>query len=105
QQLVQRGTVSDLADVGAKIAQIILKAQAADNDVRARFAQNMVDGFRREYGDATNIVVIHTEHDYTWNGAQGDAWEHWHYELDVQIGGTIGYEMYASKVGGYLKRT
>ncbi|CAD6981429.1 unnamed protein product, partial [Tilletia controversa] len=78
---------------------IILKAQAADNDVRARFAQNMVDGFRREYGDATNIVVIHTEHDYTWNGAQGDAWEHWHYELDVQIGGTIGYEMYASKVG------
>ncbi|CAD6978281.1 unnamed protein product, partial [Tilletia controversa] len=103
QQLVQRGTVSDLADVGAKIAQIILDGQAADDEVRGRFAQNMVDGFRREYGDATNIVVIHTGHDYAWNGAQGDAWQHWHYELDVQIGGTIGYEMYASKVGGYLK--
>ncbi|KAL9933972.1 hypothetical protein V8E36_007054 [Tilletia maclaganii] len=105
QQLVQRNPVVDLADVGARIASIILEGKAADDEVRGRFAQNMIDGFRREYGDASNIVVIHTGHDYTWNGDQGNAWDHWHYELDVSIGGTIGYEMYVSKVGGYLKRT
>ncbi|KAK0532340.1 hypothetical protein OC835_003361 [Tilletia horrida] len=108
QELAQRAggsSIADVAEVGAKIAEIILQGQAADNDVRERFSQNMVDGFRREYGDNSNIVVIHTGHDYAWDGAQGTDWNHWHYELDIQIGGTVGYEMYVSKTSGYLKRT
>ncbi|KAK0542351.1 hypothetical protein OC845_006662, partial [Tilletia horrida] len=102
---MKRAAVADIAEVGAKIAEIILEGKAADDETRGRFAQNMIDGFRREYGDNSNIVVIHTGHDYTWDGVQGSDWGHSHYELDVQIGGTIGYELYVSKVSGYLHRT
>ncbi|PWN86916.1 hypothetical protein FA10DRAFT_235151 [Acaromyces ingoldii] len=63
----------------------------------------MIDGMRQTWGDEHNYVICHTDHEYQWNGAEGADWGHAHYELDIQIGGTVGYEVYGSNVGGYFK--
>lgn len=39
---------------------------------------------------AFNYVIVHTDHDYQWDGAQDTHWAHDHQEFDVYVGGTIG---------------
>ncbi|THV00213.1 hypothetical protein K435DRAFT_719190 [Dendrothele bispora CBS 962.96] len=50
-----------------------------------------------------NYVVCHTEHDAKWDGKEGVDWSHSHQEFDIQVGGTIGYEIYAAKSGVFTR--
>lgn len=48
-----------------------------------------------------NYVICHTKHDKKFDGKEGPDWSHQHREFDVQVGGTIGYEIYAFKAGSF----
>lgn len=38
-----------------------------------------------------NWIVVHVKHTTKFDGTKGVDWGHKHHELDIQIGGTIGY--------------
>ncbi|KIY69840.1 hypothetical protein CYLTODRAFT_348776, partial [Cylindrobasidium torrendii FP15055 ss-10] len=59
------------------------------------------DGLADEY--KKNVVVCHTDHEAKFEGAEGTDWYHEHFEVDIQIGGTIGYEVYVGKAGTFKR--
>jgi hypothetical protein len=40
-----------------------------------------------------NAVACHTKHEAKFDGVQNVDWFHQHFEIDIQLGGTIGYEV------------
>ncbi|KIY61616.1 hypothetical protein CYLTODRAFT_362612, partial [Cylindrobasidium torrendii FP15055 ss-10] len=59
------------------------------------------DGLADEY--KKNVVVCHTDHEAKFDGVQGTDWYHEHFEVDIQIGGTIGYEVYVAGSGTFKR--
>ncbi|KIY72583.1 hypothetical protein CYLTODRAFT_343826, partial [Cylindrobasidium torrendii FP15055 ss-10] len=59
------------------------------------------DGLAAKYNK--NVVVCHTKHEYHWDGVQGVDWYHEHFEVDIAIGGTIGYEVYVASSGTFKR--
>ncbi|KAF9022760.1 hypothetical protein BDZ89DRAFT_1137158 [Hymenopellis radicata] len=48
-----------------------------------------------------NYVIVHTAHMVAFDGVEGVDWGHRHQELDIQIGGTIGFEIYTFRSGTF----
>ncbi|KIY63015.1 hypothetical protein CYLTODRAFT_382885 [Cylindrobasidium torrendii FP15055 ss-10] len=92
---------ADIAGSIAELVNAILGGHSADDTARANTVKNVRDGLADEY--KRNVVVCHTDHEAHWDGVQGVDWYHEHFEVDIQIGGTIGYEVYVAK-GGTFKR-
>ena len=38
-------------------------------------------------------MICHVKHDKRFDGTQGNEWGHTHREVDIKIGGTIGYAL------------
>lgn len=55
------------------------------------------------YSPDTNILIVHPKHDFHPGGTKGVDWFHEHKEVDIQVGGTIGYEVYGFQ-DGWVKR-
>ncbi|EJD44584.1 hypothetical protein AURDEDRAFT_114304, partial [Auricularia subglabra TFB-10046 SS5] len=61
------------------------------------------DGMAKEY-PKTNVVVCHTDHEAHFDGQEGVDWAHTHFEIDIQLGGTIGYEVYVGGSGTFKRK-
>jgi hypothetical protein len=75
-----------------KIASRIAQSVAEDKKKRAEFTRQFVEESARKY-PGYNVVLIHTRHETTGKHI------HNHVEVDINIGGTIGYEIYYSRKG------
>ncbi|EJD48393.1 hypothetical protein AURDEDRAFT_136092 [Auricularia subglabra TFB-10046 SS5] len=62
----------------------------------------MVDGMQKEFPD-TNVVVCHTDHEADFDGEEDVDWAHTHFEIDISLGGTIGYEVYVGGSGTFKR--
>jgi hypothetical protein len=89
-------------DIGKEIAGGIMGAINDDKEARSEFTQRLVSETRQKFPDR-NVVVCHTKHHYKWDGVQGQDWSHQHQEFDIQLGGTIGYEIYITKGGEFFR--
>ena len=78
--------------IAIKIAGVIAQSVAGDKKKRAEFARQFVAESARKY-PGYNVVIIHTRHETTGKHI------HKHVEVDIKIGGTIGYEIYYSRKG------
>ncbi|PWN40632.1 hypothetical protein IE81DRAFT_349050 [Ceraceosorus guamensis] len=83
------------------IGNLVEKAKQ-DKAMRIRFTQDTVNDMSKEYPD-TNILIVHPKHDFHPGGTKGVDWFHEHKEVDIQVGGTIGYEVYGFQ-DGWIKR-
>ncbi|CAA7270501.1 unnamed protein product [Cyclocybe aegerita] len=89
---------ADLAEDILQIIKNILDGILADDANRGKFTKAMVSTMYSKYPDF-NWVCCHTAHSYNWDGTKGVEWAHFHEEFDLQIGGTIGYEIYWARSG------
>lgn len=87
--------------LGKVISDLVEKAKQ-DQQMRIRFTQDTVNNMANEYPD-TNILIVHPKHDFHPGGTKGVDWFHEHKEVDIQVGGTIGYEVYGFQ-DGWVKR-
>jgi hypothetical protein len=94
--------ITAVVELGIDIAKSLMEGIQGDKDARSEFTQKLVSETRSKYPDR-NVVVCHTKHHYKWDGVQGQDWEHRHQEFDVQIGGTVGYEIYIAKGGEFWR--
>jgi hypothetical protein len=78
--------------IAVKIAGLIAQSVAADKQKRADFTRKFVAESARKY-PGYNVAIIHTRHEATGKHI------HNHVEVDINIGGTIGYEIYYSRKG------
>ncbi|KAF8896147.1 hypothetical protein BD779DRAFT_1667989 [Infundibulicybe gibba] len=99
---VGRRGVAQPARDALKIIQAVLRESRKDNAARSEFTKNMISSLRNAY-PSFNFVICHTAHKHQWDGALGPDWGHWHQEFDIQVGGTIGYEIYYAR-SGWFKR-
>jgi hypothetical protein len=83
------GTIVSVADA---ISGAINAAAGNDETKRANGVRNMVDGMVQKFPDM-NAVACHTKHEAKFDGVQNVDWFHQHFEIDIQLGGTIGYEV------------
>ncbi|KAF9458891.1 hypothetical protein BDZ94DRAFT_1312867 [Collybia nuda] len=100
------GGVAEIAvDFGGAVVEIInaiKNGKAMDEQTRGKFTQSVVDKLSAK-DPSFNYVVCHTEHKTAFDGAEGKDWGHSHQEVDVQIGGTIGFEIYHLKSGKFTR--
>jgi hypothetical protein len=89
-------------DLGKEIASGIMGVINDDKEARSEFTQRLVSETRQKFPDR-NVVVCHTKHHYRWDGTEGQGWSHQHQEFDIQLGGTIGYEIYITKGGEFWR--
>lgn len=57
----------------------------------------MVDGMVQQFPEM-NAVACHTKHEAKFDGVQNVDWFHQHFEIDIQLGGTIGYEVRSLRI-------
>jgi hypothetical protein len=69
---------------------LFLLTQCKLLQTRGAFTQEIVRRGREEY-PGFNWVICHVKHDKRFDGTQGNEWGHTHREVDIKIGGTIGY--------------
>lgn len=94
------------ADIAKSIAELInsiLKRVQADNEGRGEFTRKTVTEGRAKWPQY-NWVICHTDHRQYFDGKQGENWGHYHREYDIDIGGTIGYEIYWFESGRFERR-
>jgi hypothetical protein len=96
---VDYGTV---VNIGSAISDIIANAKGQDDTKRANVIRNMVDGMAKHVPGA-NVVACHTDHEAKFDGEQGKDWIHEHFEVDISLGGTIGYELYMGNSGTFKR--
>ena len=83
------------ADVSAAVLSLgnsLLGLSGSDDVKRANGIRNMVDGMAKQFA-GWNAVACHTDHDAKFDGVESTDWFHDHFEIDVELGGTIGYEV------------
>ncbi|KAF5359387.1 hypothetical protein D9756_003622 [Leucocoprinus leucothites] len=86
-----------------KIVKGIIDGVKHDNEGRGQFTQDTVANGRSQYPDF-NWVVVHTKHETDFDGVQDEDWGHQHQEFDIEIGGTIGYEIYWFRSGTFKRQ-
>ncbi|KAF8896149.1 hypothetical protein BD779DRAFT_1667990 [Infundibulicybe gibba] len=96
---VGRRGVAQPARDALKIIQAVLRESRKDN-ARVHEEHDLVP---QECISSFNFVICHTAHKHQWDGAFGPDWGHWHQEFDIQVGGTVGYEIYYAR-SGWFKR-
>ncbi|KAJ8523242.1 hypothetical protein ONZ45_g330 [Pleurotus djamor] len=74
-----------------------------DKNLRSDYTYRLIQELRSKYPQF-NYVVCHTKHSYQWDGVKGVDWDHRHEEVDVKIGGTIGYEIYNARSGTFTRQ-
>ncbi|KAF6759307.1 ectomycorrhiza-regulated small secreted protein [Ephemerocybe angulata] len=82
------------------ILNLVRSQVGSGNQGRIDFTQRVVrEGSSRfpQY----NWVIVHTAHLTRFDGASGRNWNHWHYEFDINPGGTIRYELYWFESGTF----
>jgi hypothetical protein len=83
---------STIGSVAGAISGAVNAAAGSDNTKRANVVRNMVDGMTHEF-PGYNVVACHTGHEAKFDGVKDVDWFHQHFEIDIQLGGTIGYEV------------
>ncbi|KAF7436587.1 hypothetical protein PC9H_003420 [Pleurotus ostreatus] len=73
-----------------------------DNQKREAFTKEVVSEMRARFPQF-NWIIVHVKHTTKFDGTRGVDWGHKHHELDIQIGGTIGYEIYNFKSGEFTR--
>ncbi|KAF9445742.1 hypothetical protein P691DRAFT_675036 [Macrolepiota fuliginosa MF-IS2] len=92
-----------IAESVVKIVDIIKQKVKEDKLKREQFTQETVANGRSQHPDF-NWVICHVKHTTNFAGTQGKDWGHSHHEVDIQIGGTIGYEIYWFKSGTFSRQ-
>ncbi|KAJ8702334.1 hypothetical protein PTI98_001057 [Pleurotus ostreatus] len=69
---------------------------------RETFTKEVVSEMRARFPQF-NWIIVHVKHTTKFDGTRGVDWGHKHHELDIQIGGTIGYEIYNFKSGEFTR--
>ncbi|KAF9456297.1 hypothetical protein BDZ94DRAFT_1327079 [Collybia nuda] len=87
-----------MAGLVVDIVKGIQSAVKEDNTNRETFTTGVVAEGRRRWPEY-NFVVCHVEHASQWDGIRGQDWDHRHEEVDIVVGGTIGYEIYYARSG------
>ncbi|PWN38789.1 hypothetical protein IE81DRAFT_369586, partial [Ceraceosorus guamensis] len=82
-----------IGKVLARIVEEVIKDVEADKVKRADQARETVDRMAREYPD-TNFLASHVEMDNKFGGVEKQDWAHDHFEVDIKVGGTIGFELW-----------
>ncbi|CEH17454.1 hypothetical protein CBOM_03495 [Ceraceosorus bombacis] len=85
--------VVQIGKVLARIVEEVMKDVEADKVKRADQARETVDRMAREYPD-TNFLASHVEMDNKFGGVEKQDWAHDHFEVDIKVGGTIGFELW-----------
>ncbi|KAF9456298.1 hypothetical protein BDZ94DRAFT_1315282 [Collybia nuda] len=67
---------------------------------RERFTTAVVGEGRLRFPEY-NFVVCHANHTYKWDGVRGEDWDVIHKEVDIVLGGTIGYDIYFARSGTF----
>jgi hypothetical protein len=88
----RRADPSKIGTWAGAISEIINGASGDDTTKRENGIRNMVDGMASHFPN-TNVVACHTDHEAKFDGVQGVDWHHEHFEIDIALGGTIGYEV------------
>jgi hypothetical protein len=83
---------STIGSVAGAISSAVNATAGSDNTKRANVVRNMVDGMTHEF-PGYSVVACHTGHEAKFDGVQGVDWFRQHFEIDIQLGGTIGYEV------------
>ncbi|KAJ3524998.1 hypothetical protein NMY22_g10761 [Coprinellus aureogranulatus] len=91
-----------IAKSAAEFIDTILEQVNQDNEGRSGFTQRAVRRCREKW-PKYNWVICHTDHSTHFDGKQGKEWGHFHREYDIQIGGTIGYEVYWFESGKFVR--
>lgn len=107
-QFGDHGLGQAIVDVVKTIVAIIKEAVKEDNDVRflhsiseqlsltielqarEKFTKETVVHGRTKFPHF-NWLTCHVKHDKKFKGTEGKEWGHSHHEVDIKIGGTIGY--------------
>ncbi|RDB16535.1 hypothetical protein Hypma_002708 [Hypsizygus marmoreus] len=102
----QAGAAIDIASQAAgaigDIVGVIKAGIQADKDKRTHFTQDVIDQLNTK--DPTlNYIMCHVKHSTAFDGEKGTDWGHSHQELDIDLGGTIGYEIYWAKSGTFTR--
>ncbi|KAF9445743.1 hypothetical protein P691DRAFT_805237 [Macrolepiota fuliginosa MF-IS2] len=85
------------------IVDIIKAGVQEDNNAREKFTQETIANGREKF-PAFNWVICHVKHTTDFAGVNGRDWGHSHHEVDIKIGGTIGYEIYWFKSGTFSRQ-
>jgi hypothetical protein len=97
-ELAERGDSSIVNGVriliGAAVSALeaINEFASEDHSNRANGIRGMVDRMIDKF-PGHNVVICHTAHEARFDGQQGVDWIHQHFEIDMNIGGTVGYEV------------
>ncbi|KAF5354341.1 hypothetical protein D9756_007325 [Leucocoprinus leucothites] len=100
---IERRQAADIAKSVGGLISSILEQVEHDNEGRGKFTQDIVAKGREQFPDF-NWVACHTKHETQFDGEQGKDWGHQHQEFDIQIGGTIGYEIYWLRSGTFRRQ-
>ena len=101
--LTRRGVdYGRVVNIGGAISSIISGAKGQDDQKRENVIRNMVDGMAAHVPGA-NVVACHTKHEAKFDGEQGKDWIHQHFEVDISLGGTVGYELYMGNSGTFKR--
>ncbi|KAF5354324.1 hypothetical protein D9756_007348 [Leucocoprinus leucothites] len=100
---LERRQAADIAKSVGGLINSILEGVQHDNEGREKFTKDIVAKGRQQYPDF-NWVVCHVKHETQFNGEKGKDWGHQHQEFDLQIGGTVGYEIYWLRSGTFKRQ-
>ncbi|KAF5356951.1 hypothetical protein D9756_006373 [Leucocoprinus leucothites] len=100
---IERRQAADIAKSVGGLIKSILEGVQHDNEGREKFTKDIVAKGRQQYPDF-NWVVCHVKHETNFNGERGKDWGHQHQEFDLQIGGTVGYEIYWLRSGTFKRQ-
>ncbi|KAF5352864.1 hypothetical protein D9756_006328 [Leucocoprinus leucothites] len=90
----------EIVDVIKGIVKLIKDKVKQDNHAREKFTKETVANGRQKFPHF-NWAICHVKHDEHFDGDRGKDWGHSHHEVDIQIGGTIGYEIYWFRSGWF----
>ncbi|KAF5346529.1 hypothetical protein D9756_010024 [Leucocoprinus leucothites] len=100
---IERRQAADIAKSVGGLIKSILEGVQHDNEGREKFTKDIVAKGRQQYPDF-NWVVCHVKHQTDFSGEKGKDWGHQHQEFDLQIGGTVGYEIYWLRSGTFRRQ-
>ncbi|KAL0948749.1 hypothetical protein HGRIS_008882 [Hohenbuehelia grisea] len=90
------------AQVLKKAFRAISDGIKADKDMRSKYTFALISELRKKHPQF-NYVVCHTKHRTRFDDVRGVDWDHRHEEVDIKIGGTIGYEIYNFRSGEFWR--
>ncbi|TFK49817.1 hypothetical protein OE88DRAFT_387898 [Heliocybe sulcata] len=99
---IEKRQFADIAGSIAELLDSVISQGGSDDTKRANGVRNVVDGMAKQYAPV-NVVACHTDHQASFDGAQGTDWVHQHFEIDISVGGTIGYELYLGNTGTFKR--